>query len=611
MVDTFCRGRKRSVTGYSGLLGSWLTGFLVERKANVVGRIRDSVPRSSLHGRKLDKEINVVRGIVGHLMLIAMDPSLNTNKKISSWLASLLKSDIIIITIVYTMAHFLMLLNNGIFWDDWIYINWDKSIMLDHFAQFGNIFLGYYFNLIFSLGNSVFIFRLLTFLAFLLSALLLNETLKTVKGIDHTSRLLLVLLFAIIPVNGARIAISVSEYALCYFFFFLGLWLTSRYIVQRTIIFRITALIFLFLSFFTNSFLVFYSVVLLYIGYMELKQVSSTSIFRLAARYVDFIIMPLLFWVLRAIFFQPHGIYGDYNIITVSDLILLPFHLVVASYNLLVELMIISRETVLTLGFLVIILLPLMYMLIRSVCNHNQSSMGTQSSTDTTFFLAGIILILIGLFAYLAVGKIPAYYDWQSRHELLLPLGFSFVLCFGFKKTAGLLKLNRVITIVLLSAVIVFCICACMSNYLAYQKDDYKQLSLMEQFESSDIMKNYTTFLFVDGARDLNARDRTYRFYEYTGMMAYVFDDETRFGCEQYEQSSFTNASDYQKYRNYKYRDYAERSLQYVVTVEKGSYDLDYVNLFRLMLDERFDRDSFNRDIGNVVRLDYEKIGRN
>jgi len=148
-----------------------------------------------------------------------------------------------------------------------------------------------------------------------------------------------------------------------------------------------------------------------------------------------------------------------------------------------------------------------------------------------------------------------------------------------------------------------------MSNYLDYQKDDYKQLSLMEQFESSDIMKNYTTFLFVDGARDLNARDRTYRFYEYTGMMAYVFDDETRFGCEQYEQNLFTNASDYQKYRNYKYRDYAERSLQYVVTIEKGSYDLDYVNLFQLMLDERFDRDSFNRDIGNVVRLDYEKIG--
>lgn len=276
-----------------------------------------------------------------------------------------------------------------------------------------------------------------------------------------------------------------------------------------------------------------------------------------------------------------------------------PVHLVVAIHNLLVELMIISQETVLILGLLVIVLLPLTYMLIRSVYNHNQSS------TDTTFFLTGIILILVGLFAYLAVGKIPGYYDWNSRHELLLPLGFSFVLFFGFNTAAGLLKLNRTIRMVLLSVVIVFCICACMSNYLAYQKDDYKQLSLMEQFKSSDVMKNYTTFLFVDEVRDLNARDRAYRFYEYTGMMAYVFDDEKRFGCEQ---DSFTSVSDYQDYQNYKYRDYVEQSPQYVVTIEKGSYDLDYVNLFRLMLDERFDRDSFNRDIGNVVKLEYEKI---
>lgn len=532
-----------------------------------------------------------------------MKPSLNANEKISFSLASLKKSDIIIITIIYTLAHFLMLLNNGIFWDDWIYIDWAKITMLNHFSQLGNIFFGYYFNLIFSLGNSVFIFRLLVFLAFLLSALLLNETLKTVKDIDHTSRLLLVLLFAIIPVNGARIAIAVSQYALCYFFFFLGLWLSSRYLVQKTIILRIAALVFLFLSFFTNSFLVFYSVVLLYIEYMEFKQISPALIFRFGAKYVDFIIMPVLFWVLRAIFFQPHGLYGNYNIITVSNLILSPVYLAVTIYNLLVELMIISRETVLILALLAIILLPLTYMLIRSVYNHNQSS------KDTTFFLAGIILILIGLFAYLAIGKIPAYYDWQSRHELLLPLGFSFVLYFGFNIAASLLKLSRATRIILLSAVIVFCICACMSNYLAYQKDDYKQLSLMEQFESSDVMKNYTTFLFVDDTRDMNARDRTYRFYEYTGMMAYVFDDEMRFGCEQDEQDLFTSVSDYQKYRTYKYRDYVERSPQYVVTIEKGSYDLDYINLFRLMLDERFDRDSFDRGIGNVVKLKYEKIG--
>lgn len=549
-----------------------------------------------------------------------MSPSLNANKKINFSLTSILKSDISMITIIYTLAHFLMLLNNGIFLDDWLYIDLDKSIMLDHFYQFGNIFLGHYFNIIFSLSNSVFIFRLLVFLAFLLSALLLNETMKTINDIDHTSRLMLVLLFAIIPLNGFRIAISVSQYALCYFLFFLGLWLTSRYLMQGTIILRIAALIFLFISFFTNSFLIFYSVVLLYIGYKELKQISWTSIFSLSGKYVDFIIMPLLFWLLRTIFFQPHGMYRDYNSITVLNLIKLPFHLVYAIFNLLVELSIISRDTLLILGLFIIVLYPPTYMLIRSVYNHNQSS------TDTKYFLTGIILFLIGLFPYLAVGKIPGYYNWDSRHELLLPLGFSFVLYFGFNIATDMLKLNRTIKIILLSIVVVFCICSCMSNYLACQKDDYKQLSLMEQFKSSDVMKNNTAFLFIDDARDLNARYRNYVYFEYLGMMVHVFSDETRFGSEPLPYSM--NISDYQILKKYIYngvlfslknRDYVERSPQYLVIIDKGSYDIDYGQfyaslssldkLFRLMLDERFDRDSFNRNIGNVVKLAYVKIG--
>jgi len=156
-----------------------------------------------------------------------------------------------------------------------------------------------------------------------------------------------------------------------------------------------------------------------------------------------------------------------------------------------------------------------------------------------------------------------------------------------------------------------------VSNYLDCQKDDYKQLSLMEHFKSSEVMKNNTAFLFVDEARNLNARYRTYFFYEYLGMMVHVFNDETRFGSEPLPYS-LANISNYQYLKRFKNRDYVERSPQYVVIIEKGSYDIDYgeyyaslshlINLFRLMLDERFDRDRFNQNIRNVVKLDYEKI---
>lgn len=50
------------VTGCTGLLGSWLCKELINRKANVVGLIRDWVPKSVLIGDRYIDEMNIVRG---------------------------------------------------------------------------------------------------------------------------------------------------------------------------------------------------------------------------------------------------------------------------------------------------------------------------------------------------------------------------------------------------------------------------------------------------------------------------------------------------------------------------------------------------------------------
>src|SRR5881397_2719464 len=58
------RDRNVFVTGCTGLLGSWLTDALIEAGANVVGLVRDNVPRSRLHTSGSLGKINVVRGDV-------------------------------------------------------------------------------------------------------------------------------------------------------------------------------------------------------------------------------------------------------------------------------------------------------------------------------------------------------------------------------------------------------------------------------------------------------------------------------------------------------------------------------------------------------------------
>lgn len=70
MTDNFWKDRNVFVTGCTGLLGSWLTEALCERGANVVGLIRDLVPRSNLRELGCWEKINIVRGEVENYPLL-------------------------------------------------------------------------------------------------------------------------------------------------------------------------------------------------------------------------------------------------------------------------------------------------------------------------------------------------------------------------------------------------------------------------------------------------------------------------------------------------------------------------------------------------------------
>lgn len=64
------QGKNVFVTGCTGLLGSWLSSTLLDRGANVVGLVRDSVPRANFYGLGLDKRISTVRGEIENYFLL-------------------------------------------------------------------------------------------------------------------------------------------------------------------------------------------------------------------------------------------------------------------------------------------------------------------------------------------------------------------------------------------------------------------------------------------------------------------------------------------------------------------------------------------------------------
>lgn len=70
MVNYSWKDKNVFITGCTGLLGSWLTKALVEREANVVGLIRDMVPKSNLDWSGFNKRITTVRGSLEDYFLL-------------------------------------------------------------------------------------------------------------------------------------------------------------------------------------------------------------------------------------------------------------------------------------------------------------------------------------------------------------------------------------------------------------------------------------------------------------------------------------------------------------------------------------------------------------
>lgn len=70
MNDRYWADKNVLVTGCTGLLGSWMTEKLVTDEANVVGLVRDQIPKSYLYFSKTETEIIQVRGEIENYPLI-------------------------------------------------------------------------------------------------------------------------------------------------------------------------------------------------------------------------------------------------------------------------------------------------------------------------------------------------------------------------------------------------------------------------------------------------------------------------------------------------------------------------------------------------------------
>jgi len=68
--ETFWENKTILITGCTGLLGSWLTESLISKNANVIGLVRDSVPKSRFYQSSIRNNVVTVRGEIEDFLLL-------------------------------------------------------------------------------------------------------------------------------------------------------------------------------------------------------------------------------------------------------------------------------------------------------------------------------------------------------------------------------------------------------------------------------------------------------------------------------------------------------------------------------------------------------------
>jgi len=299
-------------------------------------------------------------------------------------------------------------------------------------------------------------------------------------------------------------------------------------------------LIIFFFSFFVNSLLVFYAVVLLYIFYKiyntKLNFIQNSILF--VKTKIDFIILPILFFIVKSIWFVSSGAHGsDYNKISIFAM-LNPFNYLQSFSYSFVEPIAISFTSK-GFGILLVIIVFLM-VLFRKKLNFSQNCEENPSYKLSLLFL-GVIVFIFGAMPYIAVGKVPTSEDWLSRFQLLLPLGFSLVLFYTLK----LILKKEIFTNTIIICIIAFSFFH-IKEQIMYNIDWFYQKGIIENFEENEEIKNNTTFIIDNKIQDKFAKNRVFRFYEINGMSKNIFFDDKRLFA-----NSIKEIELYKQYKNY------------------------------------------------------------
>ena len=505
------------------------------------------------------------------------------------------KRNILFIFFLYSVSNFFLLLNyDGIYWDDWVLKNQTIDTIKSIFFTNGNFMKFYIHNFLLTSFISVEVYRSIVFILYFLSGLFVYKLTSKIDVLKEY-KILITLIYLVVPLNSAKIALINVPAIIFLFIFFLSFYLLSIYLVKKQNYFlRIIILFLFFLSFMQASLLIFYILPLLYIFYFIYRNNKrKKGYYKYLLKYVDFITLPILYYSLKNLFFKPYGLYADYNQI----------HIGVSTFKLIIKSFSTSFVDPIYYAFFaslehLYIFLPvsmLLYIFISKLVFQKKDV-----KILFSLFGFGIFIFVIAVFPYAVVGKLPHLFGWESRHQLLIPLGYSFILLSLYLFTK---RKYDFFSNILLSIIISMFISATYANNFKYERDWFYQLALEKNMQKSNIIRNNSTFIVNLENSNVLANHRNISFYEFGGHSKKAFGVDNKLFVE-----NVNDIKVYFQYKEYKQYNFSHWSYKKPILLEVRFNPISTVQMYRLVYLYIIQKDDFNKEIIKYVIIRKKNV---
>lgn len=470
------------------------------------------------------------------------------NKRLSSasWKA------VAYILLLCLACHWMLLLNDGFFWDDNVYYG---LIQGKHYEEFSTFILetGLPINILFFRGLDLLVgitnHRWVSFATIFLSAILLNELFKCYAGEFKSLSLVFTTLYLTLFPFKSTVLLCTTVYQVMLLFFILAVYIRVRYGADDAPRVRVLALlafsVLSFISFNTASILVLFYFYLAFEYFYSQGFARSAwavpSMWAYARRNLLVLLLPVIYWGVKNTFFPTHGLYVNYNKINFdlqrSFSAGLAFAAGLFKYGPFYNVATKSR----LLLALILLLLLVLTAFPRTLAWARFRLPPVRTNRWLWFFWAAVFLVISALpYAMVQIGGRSQ--GWESRHYILFTLSMPV-----FVLVAVGVYLDRIKAVAQMKSIgflfrpLILCIAltgAISSNmvYLDYQALAIKQWSVVENLKVKPELKQYSSFWIDDQVGDFSKNGFTWyeathqSWYEWVAIFTRAWGEEKWFG---------------------------------------------------------------------------------